>query len=457
MTNPTRNLALPRETPMNGRKSLPLAVLLGALLLGAVVFNSFDFTKQSSANIFEPDWQIYLRLGICGLCGLYGLFYLPRTFREYGSFPGAWGLLFVVWSLVTVLFAQDFTYAAAAAVALVCMLLFAPAVLWRLGGRGVAIAILTALVLYLLGSWFKYFAMPEIGRMAFGVGGDNIIYRLGGNAQELGIQAAWTLAFILLLAGSRSLSWKWLFLPLVLVAITLPFTQSRTGMLAAAAVVVLMLLRRMTKQNILIRGVAVTTAVCILATFAILSGVGSRKIDYLLSKATRTGSATEIYHMTGRTEIWAFSLTKIRQAPLQGHGYGSARHALADARDVSGYQPNELHHAHNLFLNVILCTGIIGGLLLLAMVCDLLLAMWRRPAGFPDVALVVVLLAGIAEPMLFGPMPRLHTMVWFIALFWRQLDATLDGKTSPAISSDRVLATDGVLQENDPRLAGATT
>jgi hypothetical protein len=40
-------------------------------------------------------------------------------------------------------------------------------------------------------------------------------------------------------------------------------------------------------------------------------------------------------------------------------------------------------------------------------------------------ATTVIVVAGLTEPVLFGPMPRVHTLIWLLALCWRQIGATL--------------------------------
>jgi O-antigen ligase len=84
------------------------------------------------------------------------------------------------------------------------------------------------------------------------------------------------------------------------------------------------------------------------------------------------------------------------------------------------FQPN---HAHNLLLNVALCMGIPGALLLLAMIGHQLIDALRRPSVVPTIAVAILLVAGITEPLVFGPMPRSHTVILLISLFWRQTGA----------------------------------
>jgi O-antigen ligase len=80
----------------------------------------------------------------------------------------------------------------------------------------------------------------------------------------------------------------------------------------------------------------------------------------------------------------------------------------------------ELHHAHNTFLNVALTTGLVGTLILAAMFLGLFDNVLRYHQLFPALALAVVTVAGLTESLLYGPMPRTHTVLWLLALYWQQ-------------------------------------
>jgi O-antigen ligase len=115
--------------------------------------------------------------------------------------------------------------------------------------------------------------------------------------------------------------------------------------------------------------------------------------------------------------IWSHAWGKVCEAPLVGWGYGCSRFVMDDDSKFS-FQPN---HAHNLLLNVTLCMGFPGAVVFLGMLGHQLVRLFVRPSLVPSIATVLVLVAGISEPLLFGPMPRSHTVIWLIALFWKQM------------------------------------
>ena len=134
------------------------------------------------------------------------------------------------------------------------------------------------------------------------------------------------------------------------------------------------------------------------------------------SALSRSGHAEEVTSLTGRTELWQYTLHKIQQAPIVGYGYGCPRFILSDRR---GWQT---FNAHNTILNVALALGWVGAALLSTALLGMVWQMFRRPNTFADVLLIVVLVGGLADVTLLNPMPGALTTMWLFALFWRVND-----------------------------------
>jgi len=384
------------------------------LLFAAVNLTTFDFTPELVDQEYTTDWQTTMRLAVCGLFGLYGCAHLSSTLKQFGRFPAAWATLFALWALATVPTSESPLFSLASIFSLLCVIAFAPAVLMQLGGQRTVETLLRALLLFVCVNWFLYFAVPELGRSEFELADGELIYRFGNDAQQLGLQIAWALGFLLTLTLARLRSWLSAVVPFVMLAVTLPLTQSRTAILASVAALAVVLWQYMQVwQRILTvfaASVVAAGAVVIVATGGVtLDSVG------LASAVSRSGEAEEIENFTGRDVLWQHALEKIAESPLVGWGYGCSRFVMDDPK--FSFQPN---HAHNLLLNVALCMGIPGAMLLLGMLGHLLVDALRRPSIVPTIAVAILLVAGITEPLVFGPMPRSHTVILLIALFWRQ-------------------------------------
>lgn len=395
---------------------------LGAILLAmALTLTTLDLSRAPEELQFTVDWQTILRLALCGMCGLFGLIYLPRTVHRFQVFPAFWLLPFVAWACVSTVFGIAPSYSAASVVALVCMIVFAPAILEVLGKRGTTLTIICALLGYILISWFLFWAFPSLGRSPFEMPDNRIIYRVGGDAQQLGFQAAWVGGFLLLLGLDGSARWSRLIVPLALAYATIPFTQSRTAALASVAVAGVVFLPRARWTTLSLGACAGVAAITLAVLLSEMGWLGDAEMA--ARKVSRSGEAEEIYNLTGRTAVWEHALLKISMRPLLGWGYGASRQAIGayPQADFGDFEPL---HAHNQVINTALCVGIVGAGLLAAMFLGLLVTCLRRPDPVVGMALAFVFVAGITEPVLFGPMPRSHTVIWLLAMFWPQYQPT---------------------------------
>lgn len=411
-------------------RSISLSVALGALLLASATFFSMaNLRAHVDGEKFSIDFEDLLRLAICGACGLYGLAHLPKTIPYFSRSAALWGLAFCVWATLTIPLAESPSYALAGCLALWCMFLFAPAVLLELGGRRIVQTLLVTLVVYMLASWAAYFAWPELGRSEFRMSQQESTFRMGGlgGAQQMGLMAAWLVGMALTMRAEGGARWRAVLGPLALAAITLPFTQSRTAMLVALAVASLFVWRRFSRLAVLVGGCAAVVAACLMLLLfqSGLLKLDAAGLDDSLSKVSRSGKIEEIYNLTGRTEVWDFVVDEITRSPALGYGYGCSRYVLARYPGSSSddFQPR---HAHNLWLDIAVATGLIGMLVCAGMALQQLAGMVRSPSALPDLTLIFVLVAGLTEPLLFGAMPKTHTVIWLIALFWRSFGATVE-------------------------------
>ncbi|NLS97175.1 MAG: O-antigen ligase family protein [Planctomycetaceae bacterium] len=385
-------------------------VVLGSMLLAAVVF--FNESNFREVDVENPafDWQIGVRLIVCAGCGLYGCMHIARTLPYLTKMPGLLSVLLGGWVLVTVPFGVNPVYSAGAATALWCFILAAPAILLSLGRERFIQVTLLALTFYLIGSWIAYYAAPELSRM-HEVDGS---IRFGGlnHPNATGRQAALTVAMALVAGFSRAVRWKCLIPVMAFALFTLVLTDSRTAICAALAVLSLVLYR---KTDFTTKYIAVYSMIVI---GAIWLAYQQPELDAVFSRVSRSGEAEEITTLTGRTDLWDFVLRKVSESPILGYGYGCSRFVIV----AEHYWPT--HHAHNVILNMLLGTGIPGGLLLLAMFLALIRSAISDPDDFSDFILLLVLVGGMADVVVFSPIPDSHTLLLLAAFAWRFLPLT---------------------------------
>ncbi|MEZ6088977.1 MAG: hypothetical protein R3C05_13320 [Pirellulaceae bacterium] len=83
-------------------------------------------------------------------------------------------------------------------------------------------------------------------------------------------------------------------------------------------------------------------------------------------------------------------------------------------------------HCHNIVLNMSLCTGVVGGLLLMSILLYLGSMILREPRYEIDGLMGVILAGGLIDGMLFAPVPSASILILTSALVWRQLDMQLE-------------------------------
>jgi O-antigen ligase len=100
--------------------------------------------------------------------------------------------------------------------------------------------------------------------------------------------------------------------------------------------------------------------------------------------------------LNSRTELWAKTLSYIWAQPLLGCGYFASRYLLVKDFHWAG-------HAHNSFLEVLLTTGLIGLLILVAFLVLVFKEICGTRNGFLLGATLYCLIQGTLNPLFFNP------------------------------------------------------
>ena len=389
---------------------------LGTLLLGALVLvPHFPLRVDEDFHFSTIDIQSILRMGLCAICGLYGLAHLQFSLGNLGRFPLAWMMLLGLWATVTVPFAIDPLQAVATSGVLWCILLFVPAAVEILGLTRAVQTILLGSTLYLVGQWVLFFTVTELGRSAEFLPNGEIVYRLGADSQQLGLQAAALIGLVIILKRRGQLSSNWLWLLISLAIVTLIGAKSRTAAIGVLAGIAFIGLRRLEARRLAVLGGITAASACVIM-FLFATDTASVNVDSVAASVSRSGTAEEITTITGRSEIWDFVLKKTSQSPVIGWGYGCA---VAAGQE---YEPH-LRHAHNELLNAALCLGIVGVILTAGMFMQQIIAVCTSRDELPLFVTVLTIIAGITEPVLLLTMPTVLMILWILVLCRAPLEA----------------------------------
>ncbi|MCG8649709.1 MAG: O-antigen ligase family protein [Pirellulales bacterium] len=393
--------------------SQPIGLVLGMVLLFTITFFNDANFRHSDADRLGPDWQTLMKLGICLAAGLYACFYLGRVGWAKRRLSSMWIFGFAAWAALCTVKSLNPVYSLAAWLVFCCTLMFAVATLKVLGRRRILLVSLSALTAFLIGCWVMHFVAFEINGFDPALHHARNVKRLAGLVHPNGTARLAVLTIVLILAGadkgvlSRRLGGPLL----VFAAITLLATGSRTWLLASLAVGALFLWRQLSVRGRALMAVSTVLALTLLA-LGVANFYDASKVDKKVAKISRSGNADEIYSMTGRVDLWEFCLEKVGDSPLLGFGYGCQRMVIED-------HFWQTQHAHNLWINVMLGTGVVGCVGLLAVFVSQLLRLFRQPDPFPDLMLVMLLVGGMAENPILNPISGSTTLLFLISLFWR--------------------------------------
>jgi O-antigen ligase len=166
---------------------------------------------------------------------------------------------------------------------------------------------------------------------------------------------------------------------------------SRTNLAAALAAWCAIGIRRNPwRRTILLAGMAV------LATLLMVAATGGLlEIDTFVKSLSRTGTAGEIFTLTGRTELWATAWNLITEKPLLGWGYNGIEDIMA--RSVSVNFEGTAINAHNMLLQSLASLGFAGSLPAIAAVGVLGVKSLTQPDPSRDQVALLLLVTGFAE------------------------------------------------------------
>jgi len=355
------------------------------------------------------DWQNALKFALWAGALVIGICRLPQS-RPLLS-GGAYALIFayIGYAVLSSIYSASPMYSLGTAIGLAGMPLFGAALVATLGEKEILLTFALSLLVFILLGWVAYFALPELGRSLFVTFDGSVVERicgLAGQANALGNVLAVYLALIFLLFYRRHLG-IWICAPMAGIGVfTLFVADSRTALLAFVAGAVAVVLRR----SVWRWGLAFMAG---LAAALFGMSVPLRELMSMSGGLSRSGDPTELFTLTGRTEIWQFAWDKIVLSPWIGYGYNSSKFILPEFDGLPGLKIDE---AHNMLLQNLLAVGWLGTAPLIGFFVYLLGEFLRRPDAGRDLLTFMALIWGITVAGAFGSTPTVMTLEFFIVL-----------------------------------------
>jgi len=410
---------------------IPITTIVG---LGLIFFVTWVNLANLSAEKLTVglDAQVFVKLMGIALAGLYGAFGFStdRRVRDIlQSFPIFWMTIIIVLYFVAVPFSITKVASAVSAVSMIAILLMTVTALVQIGIMPVLNAIFAGMAFFNIFSWVVYFVWPEVGVLVEPLPEGKFAYRMSGlaHANTLGQYTGLTVVLGTIMYFTYQ---KRSMLRVVLIFVALAAlvnSLSRTSLVATVVALTISYRHVFIKREYLTKYIAAillgTLAILVISTQV---DIGA-KIKEKMILASKSGDADELTSATGRAEIWAYTIKKIKERPLIGYGATTSKYYLADYSQ----------YTHNMVLNVAFSTGIIGGFAMLMMILGRIRAMTTVSHPLADGIVVFIIINGLFENVMFSILCGMPTIAWIVSLSWPLIkdDPLLDTQTGELKSS----------------------
>ncbi len=396
-----------------------LSETLGRAAFFAVcLFNLVNITLGEEDAQVTLDLQVMLKLAGLFAAGCYGLWRLYSDSRLLAAlttgpmlFFSTTCLLLFGTSATSLTPVNSFVSSGSACVVTVATV----ALMLEIGTAAVVQLLALAAITFVVGSWGAWLFLPAQGVYLEPITHGQFFERMAGLAHPntLGQLSGMSLLLLFFTCQGLRKAWPLLFWAVALGSLgAMVLCASRTALAAGCLAFAwgfraeIVLLARRWRADLLL--VPLLLGVMVLGA----GGFGQDFDRQLAAKISKSDDPDELTSMTGRSLIWGHTLKLVGERPLNGYGMATSKELL---REFSLY-------THNMVLNVALSAGIIAaGFLLAAILWGGLLA-WQRPRPLPDALLLLLVLNGLAENVIFEFLASAPTAAFVLALAWRNVD-----------------------------------
>lgn len=127
--------------------------------------------------------------------------------------------------------------------------------------------------------------------------------------------------------------------------------------------------------------------------------------------------------MSGRTPIWEVAVKQVKERPLLGYGYGLNifTKVYEEGREDPPGEGPTVQHEHNLFLSLLIQTGLVGTLLFLWIFIGTLVliirAIYSMAAGWDREILIILMSGMVGEYFVHAMLDRNNVGNWALPLW----------------------------------------
>jgi len=367
------------------------------------------FRRRGDMADSGMDAQTLLKLLLWGggfLIGALNFAHIKRAVVE--STPLRWLLAFAVWSFFSTVYSITPAYTFGGGFGHLALLCFVAVVVQTVGMDKLRTGAIYACGLLTTSALALYAVAPGMAVAALENGATPRLSGFTGSPNNLGRTAAIALFFIFFAVRDKQVKlWRPDIAIVALSALVCLFMSwSRTSLAAVVAAIAIVLLRR--RLVLMLWGMIAALSTGFVMVMANVD------FDRLVSHISRHGSLEELTTLTGRTAIWHFVWHSFLKRPIIGYGYGSTKLLISNGFwTIFDWTTTS---AHNMFLQALVTTGVVGGFCIVMVILLQLRDFARRPNDMADAAFIFVLITGFSEAGAVGVAPNLLTIFWLISL-----------------------------------------
>ncbi len=327
------------------------------------------------------------------------------------SFLGLYAALSALWSPVPL-------YTAASALGWLSYMILALLAIRYVDLNAILATIFWSLFCFIAVSFLLAFIMPDAVWLApSDVENTFRFVGLTDHPNNFGHQAGLYLVFTLACLSRRVISLKSALFHGAFGLAALVLSRDRTISIGLLAITCLVAVRYSAIAQRLAFGAAILFAIAFLFYAA---GIGP-DFQSAMESISRTGQASEITTLTGRTDIWTIAIEHILEKPIFGWGFNGTEQLMVSTAPLRFY--GNPVNAHEMYLQMALSLGLVGLIPSLALVALPIRAYFVKPIFYRDLIVGLILLNGIAEADIFAT-PVLSGLITFLLLL-------RDGAPSP--------------------------
>ena len=355
------------------------------------------------------DFQIILKLMVWAVTLGTCLWFYRLWIKDIFKIDNIFWIIIIALIIISCFYAPNIKYAAGATFSVVSVYILFYLARVTLEEKQILGAIISAIALLSFLSILLYFINPEMARFWVWENGKYVVgSRLEGlttNPNAMGYTAAVSIIFsFFYIKLYYDKSEKLILICTLINLIALLMSHSRTSAMGLIIVLVMVYFFTFSYKRLL---TLFTLGFLLILTMLIID------MDIIFSMLSRSGDASEITSVTGRTHIWATVIDLILQKPMFGWGYTAAGFILPTMSDEIGYPA---YTCHNMMLQLVFSLGFVGCFFFIIAMSIKLYFSFKYNDHLKIASFAFILLTGLTEASIFDSVAEISTLFFATAM-----------------------------------------